>query len=66
MAKIFSGDESKQFWAAVNASPDSDILYDYGLKAQELETENAALQTCGTCGEPLSRDCPHCKKLWAS
>lgn len=24
------------------------------------------LKKCGSCGEPLSRDCSHCEKLWSS
>ena len=39
----------------------------------DLRKENARLkaevekqQECQSCGEPLSRDCPRCKRLWES
>ncbi len=34
---IFSGNTSKDFWAAVRESPQSDLLYKYGCMAQEIE-----------------------------
>lgn len=37
--KIFSGESSKEFWAAINLSKQN-ILYDYGCKAQELEASH--------------------------
>ena len=40
--KIFSGKSSKKFWDAVNQS-NQDILYEYGCKAQKLESINADL-----------------------
>ncbi len=43
-AKIFSGDESVAFWHAVHASSSASLLYDYGIKAQEIEAENTRLR----------------------
>jgi hypothetical protein len=33
---------------------------------EHLRAENENLRKCGSCGEPLSRDCPHCKRLCES
>jgi len=46
--KIFSGKKSEAFWQIINHrmknKTDSDIMYNYGIKAQELEAENARLK----------------------
>lgn len=39
---------------------------DLGDKIRKLKREIKELKKCGSCGKPLSRDCPHCKKLWSS
>jgi hypothetical protein len=40
MAKIFSGNNSRKFWDAVNKAEKSPgILYEYGCKAQNMEAE---------------------------
>lgn len=44
MERIFSGKGSTPFWDAVNASHNRNVLYEYGIKAQELEAENARLR----------------------
>lgn len=45
---IFSGDNSKKYWKAVDKAMRRlvgvDILYEYGCKAQELEAENERLK----------------------
>ena len=44
--KIFSGDGSRAFWKTIGKVSHFQghaILYDYGCKAQELETSHAAL-----------------------
>ncbi len=44
--RIFSGRNSEKFWDAVNESQ-SDIIYNYGCKAQELESQrDALLEVC--------------------
>lgn len=58
---IFSGDDSLEFWRAVNGEiKDSDvrhdILYTYGCRAQEMETKLTKLEAASdfrahTCGE---------------
>lgn len=55
--RIFSGKSSEKFWDAVSKSK-SDIIYDYGCKAQELESIKddllAALKMCErarACGQ---------------
>ena len=40
--KIFSGDDSKKFWKAIKKAQ-TDILFDYGCKAQEIESQRDAL-----------------------
>ena len=41
--RIFSGKNSKEFWDAINKSNQQRILYEYGCKAQMLESINADL-----------------------
>ena len=36
--KIFSGDDSKKFWRTLRKAQ-IDILFDYGCKAQEIESQ---------------------------
>lgn len=51
---------------------DSEKWFPVGLAKEaadeidRLRAENAELQKCGSCGNPLSRDCPNCKRLWES
>ena len=46
-AKIFSGDNSRKFWDAVNKSKYPKILYEFGCYAQELESQrNDLLAAC--------------------
>lgn len=40
---IFSGESSNEFWDEVKKS-NSQIIYDYGCKAQELEAQIARLE----------------------
>ena len=48
MSKIFSGDESIEFWKAINSTEDEnikDLLYWFGCKCQEIESKvDRALQ----------------------
>lgn len=38
-----------------------------GIVHKMLEAaENVASHRCQRCGEPLSRDCPSCKRRWES
>lgn len=30
----------------------------------ELRSEVRLARKCHSCGEPLNRDCPNCKRLW--
>jgi hypothetical protein len=56
MAKIFSGNNSRKFWDAVNKAEKSPgILYEYGCKAQNMEAELIYLrkQAAGTEGRLL-------------
>ena len=41
MSKTFSGNQSRPFWRAINrAEPKGPgVLYDYGCRAQEMESE---------------------------
>ena len=34
------------------------------VSKEEHEAEIKRLLHCGSCGEPLSRDCPKCQHLW--
>ena len=37
-----------------------------GFELGKVEAEWDGLTKCHSCGEPLSRDCPTCKRLWES
>ena len=64
-AKIFSGDNSKKFWDAVNKSKYSKILYEYGCYAQEIGSQRDDL--LAACDEGLA-ECERvkmdCKCEW--
>lgn len=53
--RIFSGKSSQKFWDVVNESK-NDILYEYGCKAQELESINAdLLEACEAQHQAIDR-----------
>ena len=44
----------------------NDQLHDKDAEIARLKAEVEKQQECQSCGEPLSRDCPRCKRLWES
>lgn len=42
------------------------FIEEHYVSKEEHEAEKKRLLHCGSCGKPLSRDCPECKHLWES
>lgn len=65
---IFSGENSKNFWKAVSKATRRlvgvDILYEYGIKAQNMERENVKLQAENERLRKAIEAALRIKKLW--
>lgn len=42
------------------------LISEHYVSKDEHEKMKHNLTHCGSCGKPLSRDCPECKHLWES
>jgi len=40
------------------------LISEHYVSKEEHEKMKHDLTHCGSCGNPLSRDCPRCKHLW--
>ena len=40
------------------------LISEHYVSKDEHEKMKHNLTHCGSCGDPLSRDCPRCKHLW--
>ena len=40
------------------------LIEEHYVSKEGHEAEKKRLLHCGSCGKPLSRDCPRCKHLW--
>lgn len=57
-----SREEAK--WIKNIASDLTALISEGYVSKEEHEAEIKRLLHCGSCGEPLSRDCPKCQHLW--
>lgn len=55
-----TGDEGR-----IQILSDAEVMENDRL-VQRLLAKIEELQKCGSCGEPISRDCPNCRRLWES
>ncbi len=49
----------------LTAHPDGKLMFESLAIIRQLQADIVSPK-CGSCGEPMSSDCPTCKRLWES